>query len=87
MSTLTVHIQGVLDEALEKMIQQGYAKTKAEAMRLALMQFAEQHGLVPERRLHARAEEYMWDEIKQRLKLDVRGRGRVRGPDKAQRSP
>ncbi len=71
MSTLTIHVQGVLDQALEKMIAQGYAKTKSEAVRLALMQFAEGHGLIEGKSIHARAEDYAWDEIKHRLKKSV----------------
>ncbi len=71
MSTLTVHVEGVLDAALEKMVKQGYAKTKAEAVGMALMRFAEEKGLIERKSIHQQAEEYAWDEIKKRLKRSV----------------
>ena len=63
MSTLTVEFSGVLDEILKSLVKEGYAKTKAEALRTALLHYGEELGLV-RTRLHAKAEEYAYLEAK-----------------------
>ena len=65
MATLTVEFSGVLDEVLTSLVKQGFAKTKAEALRMALLHYGEELGLV-KTRLHAKAEEYAYAEIKGR---------------------
>lgn len=65
MATLTVEFKGVLDDVLTELVKQGYAKTKAEALRMALLHYGEEFGLV-KKRLHARAEEYAYLESKNR---------------------
>lgn len=65
MATLTVEFSGVLDDVLISLVKQGYAKTKAEALRMALLHYGEEFGLVKSR-MHAKAEEYAYAEIKGR---------------------
>lgn len=65
MATLTVEFRGILDDVLNELVRQGYAKTKAEALRMALLHYGEEYGLV-KKRLHAKAEEYAYAEIKKR---------------------
>jgi hypothetical protein len=65
MATLTVSFYGVLDRVLSSLVDQGYAKTKAEALRNALLHYGEEYGLV-RTRLHARAEELAYVDAKGR---------------------
>jgi len=65
MSTLTVEFRGVLEEVLNAIVKQGYAQTKAEALRFAVLHMGEELGLV-KGRLHAKAEHYAYEEIKRR---------------------
>jgi len=44
-----MRFHGVFDEILEEMTRLGIAKTKAEAVRLALFKFATDYGLVDDR--------------------------------------
>ena len=67
MSTLTVEFKGVTEEVLEALVKEGYAKTKAEALRYALLHIGEELDLI-KTRLHARAEEYTYSEYKKRRK-------------------
>ncbi len=65
MSVLTVEFSGVLEDVLAALVKRGYAKTKSEALRMALLHYGEELGLVHSR-LHAKAEEYAYAEIKSR---------------------
>ena len=67
MATLTVEFTGVLNDILNEIVNRGMAKTKAEALRLTLLHYGEELGLVKQR-LHMKAEEYAYQEIKERLK-------------------
>lgn len=67
MSTLTIEFKGVPGEVLETLVREGYAKTKAEALRYALLHIGEELDLVKSR-LHVRAEEYAYAEAKARRK-------------------
>ncbi len=67
MSTLTVEFKGVTDTVLNALIEKGYAKTKAEALRYALIHLGEELGLV-EHKFHAKTEEYAYKEIKERFR-------------------
>ena len=51
------------DEVLKALVKKGFAKTKAEAVRFALLHLGEEYGLIT-RRLHAKAEAYAYAEIK-----------------------
>ncbi len=63
MSTLTVEFSGVPEEVLEALVKEGYAKTKAEALRYALVHIGEELDII-KRRFHVRAEEYAYRESK-----------------------
>ncbi len=65
LTTLTVEFRGVLEEVLETLVKKGYAQTKAEALRFSLLHVGEEMGLV-KGRLHAKAEQYAYAEIKRR---------------------
>ena len=67
MTTLTIEFKGVTEEILNMLIKEGYAKTKTEAIRYALLHVGRDLDLITSR-LHARAEEYIYDEIKSRRK-------------------
>lgn len=65
MSTLTVEFRGVSEEVLNNLVKEGYAKTKAEALRYSLLQVGSEMGLIKPR-IHAKAEEYAYAEIKKK---------------------
>ncbi len=46
---INVHVSGVVEKVIEKMIKQGYAASKTEAIRLSLLNFAEEHELLKEK--------------------------------------
>ncbi len=45
---MNVSISGVADQILEQMIKLGFAKTKSEAIRYAILRFGEEMGLIDE---------------------------------------
>lgn len=45
MGFVTFELTRALDEVLVEMVKRGYAKSKADAMRLALLEFGRGHGL------------------------------------------
>lgn len=65
MTTLTVEFRGVQESVLETLVKEGYARTKAEALRYALLHLGEEMGLVS-KRVHARTEQYAYQEIKRK---------------------
>ncbi|MFA4855939.1 MAG: hypothetical protein WC634_05135 [archaeon] len=65
LSTLTVEFKGVSEEVLEKLVGEGYAKTKAEALRYSLLQVGRELGLITPK-IHAKAEQYAYAEIKKK---------------------
>ena len=65
MTTLTVEFRGVPEIVLEALVEHGYAKTKTEALRYALIHIGEELDLV-RHRFHARAEEYAYTESKRK---------------------
>ncbi|MBI4043510.1 MAG: hypothetical protein HY393_01730 [Candidatus Diapherotrites archaeon] len=67
MATLTVEFKGIPGEVLEALVKEGYAKTKAEALRYALLHIGEELDLI-KTRFHVRSEEYAYREIKGRRK-------------------
>ena len=64
-TTLTLQFQGVTEDVLDKLVKKGYSKTKSEAVRYALLHLAEEFDLLRPR-LHAKAEEYAYREIRKR---------------------
>lgn len=67
MTTLTVEFKGITEEVLEALVREGFAKTKSEALRYALLHIGEELDLIKSR-LHSRAEEYTYSEFKKRRK-------------------
>ena len=59
MTTLTVEFKGITEEVLEALVREGFAKTKSEALRYALLHIGEELDLIKSR-LHSRAEEYTY---------------------------
>ncbi len=45
MSNINIELKGYVDKVLNKMVEENYAKTKSEAIRLALFEFDQLHGL------------------------------------------
>ncbi len=48
MGNLNIELEGYVNRVVEYMIKEGYAKTKTEALRLALFEFDMQHRVVPD---------------------------------------
>jgi hydrogenase maturation factor len=63
MTTLTVEFTGIPEEVLETLVKEGYAKTKAEALRYSLIHIGEELDII-KKRFHVRAEEYAYRESK-----------------------
>jgi len=47
MSNVNINFSGYAAQVLEYMLRAGYAKTKTEALRLALFEFDQRHKIVP----------------------------------------
>ena len=45
MSNINIELKGYVEKVLERMVEENYAKTKSEAVRLALFEFDQLHGL------------------------------------------
>lgn len=45
MSNINIELKGYTDRVLNRMVEENYAKTKSEAIRLALFEFDQLHGL------------------------------------------
>ena len=48
MGNLNIELEGYVNRVAEYMILEGYAKTKTEALRLALFEFDRQYHVVPD---------------------------------------
>lgn len=64
-TTLTLEFQGVTEEVLMTLVKKGYSKTKSEAVRYALLHLGEELDIIRPR-LHKKAEEYAYQEIRKR---------------------
>ncbi len=42
-----VRFNGVVEQALNRMIKEGYYKTKAEALRAGILELADRYGMLP----------------------------------------
>lgn len=67
-TTLTMEFEGVLDQVLRALVSNGFAKTKTEAVRLCLLHYGEELGIIP-RGFHSRAEELAFHEVKRRWRV------------------
>lgn len=43
---VNIELEGVAEQTINKLIEQGYAKTKTEAIRLSILQAAEKYNLI-----------------------------------------
>lgn len=48
MGNINLTLEGYPNRVVESMVQEGFAKTKSEALRLALYEFDRSHHLVPD---------------------------------------
>lgn len=48
MGNLNISLEGYAGRVVDLMIREGYAKTKTEALRLALYEFDREHQIVPD---------------------------------------
>ena len=63
MSNINIELRGYTADIIDKMLDDGYAKTKTEAIRLALFEFDQIHKLTEEE-LYAKAAQKMLKDIK-----------------------
>lgn len=49
MGNINIELSGYVGKVVEQMIRLGYAKTKTEAIRLALFQFDQEHHITDEK--------------------------------------
>lgn len=65
MGNLNIDLTGYVNRVLEYMIKEGYAKTKTEALRLALFEFDQRHKVVP-------TEDMAYELVAQKILKDVK---------------
>jgi len=63
MSKINIELKGYVASVVDKMLEDGYAKTKTEAVRLALFEFDQVHKLMEEE-LYASAAQKILNKIK-----------------------
>ena len=63
MSNINIELKGYTADIIDKMLDDGYAKTKTEAIRLALFEFDQIHKLTEEE-LYAKAAQKILKDIK-----------------------
>ena len=61
MSNINIEINGYTKEVIDRMVEENYAKTKTEAIRLALFEFDQMHGLTDDELYGAVAEKILKD--------------------------
>ncbi|MDE1824694.1 MAG: hypothetical protein KGI00_00055 [Candidatus Micrarchaeota archaeon] len=62
MSNINIEVKGYVEKVIDRMVEENYAKTKTEAVRLALFEFDQMHGLTDDE-LYAVAANKMLKEI------------------------
>jgi hypothetical protein len=45
MANINIEVKGYVEKVINRMVEENYAKTKTEAVRLALFEFDQMHGL------------------------------------------
>ena len=63
MPNINIELKGYVAEVIEKMVNDGYAKTRTEAIRLALFEFDQIHKLT-EDELYSKAAQKMLGDIR-----------------------
>ena len=61
MSNINIELKGYSKEVIDRMIEEDYVKTKTEAIRLALFEFDQMHGLTDDELYSAAAEKILKD--------------------------
>ncbi|VVB58517.1 Uncharacterised protein [Candidatus Anstonella stagnisolia] len=59
MANINIELTGYIDDVMRSMIARGYAKTKTEAVRLALFQFDQLHSLTDDQLYEKAAEKVL----------------------------
>jgi len=77
MTNINIELRGYTADILEKILKEGYAKTKTEAIRLALFEFDQIHRLT-EDELYAKASQKILKEISAGRERTVRYTIKVR---------
>ena len=62
MANINIEVKGYIEKVIDRMVEENYAKTKTEAVRLALFEFDQKHGLTDDD-LYAVAAEKMVKDI------------------------
>lgn len=62
MSNINIEVKGYVEKVIDRMVEENYAKTKTEAVRLALFEFDQKHGLTDDE-LYAMAAEKIIKDI------------------------
>ena len=62
MTNINIELRGYTADIIERMVEDGYVKTKTEAIRLALFEFDQMHKLTDDE-LYAKAAQKMLKEI------------------------
>lgn len=62
MANINIEVKGYVEKVIDRMVEENYAKTKTEAVRLALFEFDQMHGLTDDE-LYAVAAEKMIKDI------------------------
>jgi len=74
MSAVTIRFEGIQDEILNALVEMGVARTKSEAIRMALLNFGMDMGIVQSKRLltalrrELRTNPISPDEVRKRMK-------------------
>jgi Arc/MetJ-type ribon-helix-helix transcriptional regulator len=63
MSNINIELKGYTKEVIDRMVEKNYVKTKTEAIRLALFEFDQMHGLTDDE-LYSTAAEKILKNIK-----------------------
>ena len=61
MSNINIELKGYTKEVIDRMVEENYVKTKTEAIRLALFEFDQMHGLTDDELYGAAAEKVLKD--------------------------
>lgn len=61
MSNINIELKGYIKEVVERMVKENYVKTKTEAIRLALFEFDQIHGLTDDELYTIAAEKIIKD--------------------------
>ena len=61
MANINIEVKGYVEKVINRMVEENYAKTKTEAVRLALFEFDQMHGLTDDELYAVAADRIMKD--------------------------